>query len=217
MAEYYLVFRKILVGIEFVAALVGFMYILKLKNSYWKYFSFYLFFIFLQEFLGVNNIPFFNIPKEYYYAFIGIPIQYLFWIWLYAYKSLKNKKLFVVFIIIYLSTYFPVELYYQKIDLVYSLNLTVGTILLMILIVLEFKKQIITDDILKFKENKMFYINIGVMLFYVGTYPYFTFRKILLEDVYIDIREFYYFYFLVSNYLMYLLFTASFIWGKQES
>jgi len=217
MIEYYLILRKGLLGIEFVSALIGFIYILKLKGSYWKWFSIYLIFIFFQEFLTSDKTSFFNISKEDYYTFIGIPIQYLFFYWLYAYKSLKNKKLFVIFIITYLSTYVPIELVYKDINLRNSLNLTVGTILLMILIVLELKKQIITDDILKFKENKMFYINIGVMLFYVGTYPYFAFQKTLLEEQYVDIRNFYYCYFLASNYLMYSLFAASFIWGKNYS
>lgn len=206
-----------MLGVEFISALVGFVYLFKLKKSYWKYFSFYLIFIFIQEFFGINNISFMGISKGYYYAFIGIPIQYLFFFWLYAYKSLKNKKLFIIFIIIYLSTYFFVELYYKEMDWVYPLNLTVGTILLMTLIVLEFKKQIITDDILQFKENKMFYINIGVMLFYVGTFPYFAFEKTLSQNAYVDISNFYYAYFLGSNYAMYLLFAASFIWGKNHS
>jgi len=113
-------------------------------------------------------------------------------------------------------TYLPVELYFGKIDLVYSINLTVGTILLTFLVVLEFIKQIQNDNILKFKQNKMFYINIGVILFYIGTYPFFAFENVISQAPYIDMWNAYYMYFLVSNYIMYLMFAASFIWGKHR-
>ncbi len=85
----------------------------------------------------------------------------------------------------------------------------------MILVFLEFKKQIQNDDILAFPENKMFYINIGIMLFYVGTLPFFSLYHLLLKEP--EIWNIYYLYFLISNCIMYLLFTASFIWGKQKS
>ena len=214
--NYYPILHKILLGLEFISALVGFIYLFKLKNSYWKWFSIYLIVIFIIEFLGDNNISLFGLKKRELYSFIGIPIQYLFLYWLYALKSLKNKKLFILFTFIYISTYFPVEIYLKKIKLLYSLNLTVGTILLTFLVVLEYIKQIKNDNILKFKENKMFYINIGVIFFYIGTYPFFAFHDILSKEPYIKIWNMYYIYFLVSNYLMYLLFTASFIWGKHR-
>lgn len=161
--------------------------------------------------LGDN--PLYN---NYYYTFFGIPIQYVFFYWLYAYKSLKQKKLFFIFLLIYISTYIPVGFYIEKIKLSYSINLTVGTVLLSFLVVLEFIKQIKNDNILEFNRNKMFYITVGVILFYIGTYPFFAFHDILIKDQYIDIWNIYYIYFLVSNYLMYLLFAASFIWGKHH-
>ncbi|WP_272149004.1 hypothetical protein [Tenacibaculum aiptasiae] len=99
----------------------------------------------------------------------------------------------------------------------YAINLTVGTILLSFLVVLEFIKQIKNDNILEFNRNKMFYITVGVILFYIGTYPFFAFNDILIKDKYIHIWNMYYIYFLISNYLMYLLFAASFIWGKHHS
>jgi hypothetical protein len=96
-----------------------------------------------------------------------------------------------------------------------SLNTTVGNLFLLILVMLEFLNQIKSDMIMSFKENKMFYINIGVTLFYIGNMPFFA--------LYFDILEIpkywnnYYIYFMVSNCLMYLLFAASFVWGKVKS
>ncbi|WP_108809384.1 hypothetical protein [Aquimarina spinulae] len=206
---------KILLGIEFLSALVAVFYFFKLKNTFWKWFCVYLIIILIQEFYWYFNTPVYDITKQEYYAFIGIPIQYLFFFWLYALKSLKRKMLFIIFSVIYIST-IPIEIYLSKLNIVYSLNLTIGTLLLTLLIILELKKQIKTDDILRFKENKMFYINIGVVLFYIGTYPFFAFYDLLLQEPYLKIGDMYYLYFRISICLMYLAFIASFIWGKHH-
>ncbi|MBG6132218.1 hypothetical protein IWQ47_004109 [Aquimarina sp. EL_43] len=216
MLNYYPIMHKILLVLQLFAAIVGFIYIFRLRNSYWKWLSIYLIFIFIQESFWTLNTYSLDSINIKYYAFIGIPIQYLFLFWLYAYKSLNNRKLFYFFSFIYLSTYLPIELYFGKINLVYSINLTAGTILLTFLVVLEFIKQIKNDNILEFTKNKMFYINVGVILFYIGTYPYFAFYDVLSKEPYIEIWNAYYLYFLVSNYVIYLLFTASFIWGKHH-
>lgn len=216
MKDNYIILQNLLLGIEFLAALIAFFYFFKLKNTYWKWFSIYLIIIFIQECFWFFNDSGFGITKQKYYALIGIPIQYLFWYWLFALKSLKLKKLFYTCVVLYLLTYIPIELYFKELEIVYSLNLTVGTILLGMLITLEFKKQIKTDNILKFRENKMFYITIGIILFYIGTYPFFAFYK-ELKGQYIEIWNIYYLYFRISICIMYLLFLASFIWGKYHS
>jgi hypothetical protein len=206
-----------LLVIEIITAFVAIVYFFKLKNSYWKWFSIYLVIIAIQEAFWYYNDSLLTITKQEFYAFFGIPVQYLFLYWLYAYKSLRSKKLFIACSLIYLLTYIPIEFYLQKTEIVKPMNIILGTTVLLILVVLEFIKQIKNDDILKFKENKMFYINIAVILFYVGTYPFWAFYDVLVQDPYIKIWNMYYLYFLITNIIMYLLFIASFIWGKHRS
>ena len=83
------------------------------------------------------------------------------------------------------------------------------------MIFLEFNKQMKTDDIMRFKENMMFYINTGVGLFYVGTLPYFAFNSLLWKDkvMFYD----YYIFFLITNILMYTLFSIALLWGKPNT
>ncbi|QXP73722.1 hypothetical protein H0I31_12125 [Tenacibaculum sp. AHE15PA] len=209
--------NKVLLVAEFLSALVAFFYYKKVKYNYWKWFSIYLIFIFIQELYGNFFHVFLSIRKQDYYAFFGIPIQYFFFYWLYAYRSQKNVKLFIFCCFIYLISFIPLEIYKDKVRTLYSLNLTTGSVLLIILIILEFLKQIKNDNILKFKENKMFYINIGVTLFYIGTYPFIAFYNELIKIQYLDIWNAYYLYLLISSSIMYLLFAASFIWGKHQS
>ena len=200
---------------EFFSALVGVLYLYKLRNSYWKWFSIYLIVIFIQEYFWLGNSSDYYITNVEYYVFLGIPFQYIFLYWLYAFKSLKKKNLFILCSIAYILT-LGVAVGLVEISKVLAFSTTVGTLILTVLVVLEFIKQIKNDDILKFRENKMFYINIAMVLFYIGTYPYHVFGR----EFYIDYKEIdhiYYIYFLIANCIMYLLFAASFIWGKEES
>ncbi len=200
--------------LEFFSACTGIIYIGRNKNSYWKWFALYLILTFINDTLLIRLLPYFNIKKQHFYAYWGLPIQFIFLYWLYALKSLKSKELFVIFSSIYVLSFIPIELYFEKLKVIYSFNYIVATLLLMILVFLEFRKQIQNDDILEFKKNKMFYVNFGVMLFYVGTLPFFGLYNLILKDP--AIWNYYYLYFLISNCIMYLLFAASFIWGKPK-
>ncbi len=194
----------------------GIINLKSLKNSYWKWFVFYLIYILLYETITAFLSIELKINIEKTSSLLQFPIEFIFIYWLFAIKSLKFNKLFWIFTISYLfSLFLEFNLTNLKSFTFYSLNKTFGTLLLLILVVIEFIKQIKSDSILKFKEDKMFYINIGVILFYVGNMPFFGLYKMIVE--FPEIWNNYYKYFMVSNCLMYLLFAASFIWGKAKS
>lgn len=201
---------------EGLAAIIAILYYKQLKNTYWKWFIIYITFIAFAEIFNVCILKYYLNFRKYYFDFIIIPIEYLFLYWLYAKKSLNNLKLFWFSYLIYGIFYFLDLLNYKQIRLIGVTNFTVGNLLLTIMVVLEFLKQIKSDDILYFKQNKMFYINIGVLLFYVGTLPLYTFDKYLYENAK-ELWRIYYTFFLFSVNLMYILFAASFIWGKPKT
>jgi hypothetical protein len=145
-------------------------------------------------------------------SYINIPIEYIFIYWLYAYKSLQNKILFWVITFLFLLSIVAEEFIIKTNFTFTSLSKTFGTLLLLMLVVLEFIKQIKSDTIISFKSDKMFYINLGIILFYIGNMPFFGLYQIILD--YPDIWNKYYYYFMLSNCTMYLLFATSFIWGK---
>lgn len=200
---------------EFIALLTGIIKYKSLKNSYWKWFVFYLAYILFYEIVSYVAKVEFKYKIGFFQSYIHIPIEYLFLFWLFALKSLKNKLLFwsislVFFISLFLDNYLKQSNYSFM-----SLNITIGSLLLLILVLLEFNKQIKSDAILSYKTNKMFYINIGVTLFYIGNIPFMGWYMTILD--YPSFWNGFYKYFMVSNCLMYLLFAASFVWGKIKS
>ncbi len=198
---------------EFIAAISGIIYYKKLKNSYWKWFVWYLVFIFCAEVFSKFVLNDFLILKKYYYNFFVIPIEFLFLYWLYGCKSLANKKLFFIIAIFYAVGLVFNVLFFDVFKSISSVNYILGTLLLMIMIVLEFRQQIKSDKIIYFKENMMFYINFGIILFYISTLPFYAFNKVLYEQSR-NLWNNYSTFTLSADIIMYLLFSAAFIWGK---
>lgn len=199
---------------EGIAALLSIVYYKKIKATHYRYFSFFLIIIFCCEIFGKYGGEYISYPKNLFYNYFVIPLEFIFLYWLYAYQSLKKKYLFWGFSLMFALAYIPNELYFLKNKHIFSFNYTFGSLLLMFLVIMEYYKQINSDNILNFAKNRMFYINLGVTLFYIGTLPFWAFYFQLLEHR--PIWNLYFSYFLMSGIVMYLLFASSFIWGKQN-
>lgn len=199
---------------EGLAALASIIFFRRIKGTPYRYFSIFLIFIFCCELFGKFAENYISYPKNLFFNYFVIPLEFIFFYWLYAYQSLARKKLFFVFSAVFLLSFIPNELYFLKNKLIFSFNYTFGSLLLMFLVIMEYYKQINSDNILNFTKNSMFYINLGVTLFYIGTLPFWAFYFQLLEHR--EIWNLYFDYFLLSGIIMYLLFASSFIWGKQN-
>jgi len=215
MQEIHSIFQQLLFGTELLAAVVGAFYLKKLKHSYWRWFSIYLIVIFLQELFWGKISELDRYYHLLYHIVFGVSIQYIFFYWLYAYKSLKKRRVFTWMSTILISAT-AVLLFIAKPEEALKFTTNLGGIFLIVLLIFEMVKQIKNDEILKLKENKMFYINMGMVLFYIGSLPFQALSKELYEG-YRTVYDVYYLYFLVSNCIMYLLFAISFIWGKTHS
>ena len=214
MSEFQKVLQESLIWIEGLAALISIIFYRNAKDGYWKYFSFYLILMFFCEVFGKwgGNIVEYDKPK--FFNYFVIPVEFLFFYWLYAAKSLKRPKLFYILSVLYLLSFLPNAYFFEARKIIFSFNYTFGCLILMILVIMEYYRQVNSSDILHFNKSKMFYINIGVTLFYIGTMPFWTFFSLLNE--YPDLFNMYFNYFLISGITMYLLFSISFIWGKQN-
>ena len=199
-------------GTEFLCAAAAIWHYRKIKGTYWKWFAVYVILIFILEAISVSGLQDYPEFRKFYYDFFVIPAEFLFLYWLYACKSLRLKKLFFASCFIYIMTFVAHLFFFKEPPLVYSITYVVGNLLLLIMVFLEFYNQVQTEKILQFKKNMMFYVNAGVVIFYIGTLPFFTFYGLLLKDV--VIWNNYYAFFMMANNIMYLLFAAAFIWGE---
>lgn len=214
MSEFQNVLQESMIWIEGLTALISIIYFYRVKDEYWKYFSYYLIIIFLSEVFGKWGHYLIDYDKPAFFNYFVIPLEFIFLYWLYAAKSFGKKNLFYIITVLYLLSFLPNEYFFKMKKIIFSFNYTFGCLILMILVVMEYYKQVNSSEILNFSKNRMFYINLGVTLFYIGTLPFWTFFSILNE--YKELFNIYFNYFLISGIIMYLLFSTSIIWGKQN-
>lgn len=205
---------------EVLACVTGFLCWKKIRNSYWKVFPVYLSIIVLTELLGEyflyikGNLELNNAVYRYF----GVPVQFFFFYWLfyqYFAKTVRNKWP-VYAAVIYLGAWLVDQTYLKSVRLFFdSFSYVIGCILLLILLLIYFIRFIKSDELLKYKSSMMLWVSLGVMIFYVGTLPFWGVRTTLVLQ-YPDIFYVYWHVQFIFCCLMYLLFSVSFIWGKQK-
>lgn len=215
MDEVIIFLQNCIIASEGIAAITALVMYHRSRENQWKYFAFYLLIIFLCELFGKFGESIVKIDIIAFFNFFVIPLQFLFFYWLYAKKSLNKPKLFYSISLLYIFSFIPSEYLLQTNQVIFSLNYTFGCLILLILIIMEYYKQINSNEIINFYKNQMFYVNLGVTLFYIGTLPFWTFFALISKHQ--TIWNYYYLYFATSGIVMYLLFSISYLWGKRSS
>jgi len=205
---------------EVLACVLGFVYWKKVKGSYWKAFPFYLLFIVFSEAFGhytkVHNEILLN---KYYFLVLEIPSEFLFFYYIFfkAFKTRSYRWLPVVCTCIYILSWFT-DMFFlgSHVFWFYSFSDTMGNLLLLVLILRYFLQLLSGDEILGFKNDMLFWVCIGLLLYHLGTFPLYGLKNVL----YIRFKNIYNVYKYLENILdslMYFLFAFSFIWGKPKS
>ena len=209
---------KIFYFFEALSFIAGLFYWRKVKDTYFKWFVLYLLYIFVADVFG-TLLSLKHLHTEKYYDYFAIPVEFLFTFWLFykTFQYTNNKRLPAICAGIYLSGFVTDVIYFSKMLLpFYSFSYTVGNLLLLILILSFFIKLVNSDEVLDYKKNMMFWICTGLLIFYLGTLPYYGMKNTFAYK-YKKLREIYNIIVLVLDSIMYLMFTFSFIWGKPNS
>ncbi len=211
------VLLNILKCIELLACLVGFFYFKKLKNTYWAVFPFYLLFIVLAEYLGgYLRLQHKLLAANHFYNYLEIPVEFLFSFWLFykAFKSTKYKWLPLACAITYLVSWAVDNAYLIGTRFAfYSFSYMIANVVMLVLLLFYFIQLVFSDAILTFRENMMFWVCLGMFIYYVGCFPYYGLRNTLAVNYPLLYMKYSYLEYIL-NCTMYLLFTFSFIWGK---
>lgn len=212
--------KIILNAFELTALVAGVINWGKVKHTYWKYFVFYCGVILMTELLakyigyGLRK-PGLNADI---YFFFGIPVQFFFFFWLfYRWSSLWTGKIFALLgLLVYLIAWVLEWLYLREKKMWFSsFSYLMGNIFLLILLVNYFIRFVTSNEILQYRSDMMFWVAAGILVFFVGTLPFYGLRNFL----YYNYRGIFYFYWDASYFLdclMYLFFTFSFVWGKPK-
>jgi hypothetical protein len=202
---------------ELAAAVAGFMYWGKLKNSHFKWFPVYLAIISACEFTGYMLIQKGIAGNKQLYTLFVIPLEFLFLHWFY-YRELnrQGKRIAISCSILFVfSLAAEVFLLKESKNFFFSLSYSIGNITLLVLSITYFVDLMKSVRIVTFYKELFFWVNVGVILFYLGTFPYYGLFNLLVKEqynVFISLT----WAMVILNNLMYLLFVTGFIWGKPK-
>jgi len=207
-------FTYFLVAAEALAAISAWASWSKWKGSYLKWFAPYLSVIVLLEF----SIRILNYSKNYETAailkLIPVLLEVLFIHWFF-YQTLpaKYKNWVMAGAGIFLFSFFyekfilNAEGYYFK-----SLSYTIGILFILIYLIILIIDLVKSDKVLIIQKLTIFWIALGMLVFYLGAFPFYGLYNELAKDIDLFITVAW--VATTLNYCMYILFSIGFIWGK---
>lgn len=214
------IFRFGLVVMQGLAAVAGLAQFKRLKTNYWKWFVIYLIAICIGEAAGLWTL-YYIADKEVsrnLYDYLIIPGEFIFFFWLfYRYFQLnfpRGRFLAVGAFLLYLLSWIIFFFFSDELS-IWELPITylTGVIGLLLLTIYFFIQFIFSEQILGFRSNIMFWVALGVLLFYIVSAPFFALRMVLYRDQ-LNVFWIYYYVQMAANYLMYLLFIIALVWGQ---
>jgi hypothetical protein len=202
--------------LELTAFIIGLLNYKKIQQSYYKLFVYLLGFIFLSEmvgkFLKINGKGDWN---NIWYGLFVIPTTFISYYVLFAKKN--NNKIYLYFSILVLLTSLFIEEFILNHKNYYftSMSYMIGSILLLLSIFNYFYSLLKGDSILTFKKDPFFWISVGILLFYLPTFPFYGFNN-YLKGVNMKFYLNYYYFAIVLNCIMYICFSIGLKWENNK-
>ena len=164
--------------IELITAVIASIYFYKYKNTFLKYFCFLLWYAVLNDISGVlirDYISRYNaIIYNIYYC---INFTYLFALYRHYIKNDKYKKLLLLFILFYYIILIINGFFENYIIEFLSLPYIAAATFIIISISIYFVEILNTEKVLYVKKNLLFWISVGLLLFYIGNIPFRILRN----------------------------------------
>jgi hypothetical protein len=195
-----------------VTTIISFYFRKKFKNSIYKYFAYFLVFLCITETLSQifnkNNALVYN-----FYTLIAFNFYFIFYYQIF--REQKNKRIMVLFILSFMIFYIVDTLFLTK-DLFYHLlnNTVVFGSFLTIITLIVFLFEIIKnkDIVFNIKKTFIFWVSVGLLLFYIGILP------IMITFYYLktDNNQIYSVIITLLNYIMLGSFSYGYIYSDKK-
>ncbi|RAV98467.1 hypothetical protein DQQ10_23365 [Pseudochryseolinea flava] len=205
--------------LELVTAIAGIIFYRKYSNSNLKYFVYMLWFIVLVEF-AIGTLKQYTearLQNNYIYNVLT-SLQYAYYFFLY-YSIItipRYRQWVLTFLVMFVVAVVVNFLWIQKLSVTAafaSYTFTLGAILLMMTIALFLVEILNTEKILYFKNYLMFWISIGLFVFYTGIIPFVLSINLLPDFLSNDALAIMFF---TLNLVMYSCFTLGFIISRPQ-
>ncbi len=199
----------------------GLLYTKKQPKNYWTTFPPFLVIVGLLD--GGGLLISYSLSEKfpklnfYYYQLFVIPFQVIYYCWLINRNILSNNRLYYIGIVVFLVSVIIECFRLVSLDGYYfnSSSYMVANILMLAHILRYFYQLSKTDRILFFYKERMFWVSLGLLIFWLGCLPFFGIFNYLVIN-YPKVFTIYFNVTLLFNFIMYTCFLISFIWAVKE-
>lgn len=209
--------QVVLYVLEVVACITGIFYWKHIKTTVWRWFVLYLGFVVAAEQLG-NYLSSIKelLTRNMFINWFVIPAEFIFFFWFfYTTGELKKGRLLAMSCTAaYIAALVADFLFVQQIKtFFYSFSYSIGNLAILVMVVAFFIQLMNSEAIIHYKTNRLFWVALGLLIFYLGTLPFFGLMYKLHAE-YPGIYRQYLKAMFVCNWIMYLLFIVSIICRK---
>ncbi|MBQ4818756.1 hypothetical protein [Aquimarina sp. MMG016] len=197
-----------------MAAIIGVIYFYKYKNTALKYFLLLLWYVTINDIIGMylrEKVTHYNaIIYNIYYV-----VNFTYLLLLYrAYLSNKKSKVVVLtFTLIYLFSFIVNGFFENYLIEFQRFPYIIAALFLIITVILYFSEVLNSEKVLHAKKNLLFWISVGLLLYYVGNIP---FR--IIRNYYQDLADATILFLvnLTLGIVMYICFIIGFLWSDKK-
>lgn len=204
---------------ELLAGITGIICFYKKRNSIWFAFAVFLVCLYgleeLGNWFGKNKM---YVQNTNLYKWIVVPSLFIMYHIVYYTIAVKNiKRLVISSCILFLILALYENIFLGK-EHFYSISLTIsfGCISVLLFGLIYFFNLLKSNEILNFWKLMPFWFCLGLIIFYLGSFPYLTFFNSMAISKNRDAYFMYRWIFIFLNWVMYILFTIGFICSKQK-
>jgi hypothetical protein len=145
---------------------------------------------------------------------INVPLQIVFLLFFLLFE--KYKKIFFCFSIIYLTLYCLEEINVLPINSIFkSFSYGIGNLLLITALLISVYQFLYSEKVLAFYTYADFWIIIGLIIYYIGSFPYYNFNNYLwAEKARHNLAYNLYYTTQALNCFLYFIYTFAAKWKK---
>jgi hypothetical protein len=170
----------LLITAEVISAIAGIWLWPKLKSTAIKSFVIYLCVTACFEIIGhllhTKKLDIFN---QTLMEYVAIPLGFIFFYWLIS-TQLNFKHSWLYFSAVYATLFLlDVFIFNKSVSVFFVVSYSAGTMLLIIELLIYFFKFILSDQILTYKSNCLFWVFTGLFCFQIATFPFYIMQNFL--------------------------------------
>lgn len=198
---------------QLVTVIVGSFYFYKYKKTYLKYFLIVLWYVAINDLLGFflkNNHYQVEILYNIYYLVV---FNYLMFLFRNYVSNLNHKRLILILIYIYTTSFIINGFFENYLSQFATIPYIVGASFVIASIIFYYIDVLNSEKVLYVNKNLLFWISMGVLIYYSGNIPFKIVRNYAqeLRDVSVEFLALF-----ILSIVMYICFIIGFIWSDSK-